>query len=236
MEREPLISAADLSQEMQLSVSSVRRYLGRLGYKGRTARRKPLLRPTNIARAKEIVKKPLDLWQAVIFSDESSFAQFSCSGRVWVWRSLDQEFWMDQLQSTVKHGDFSAMVWRTIWHDGKSELVVCEGHINSVKYIEILKKGLLPNFASTHANKNHHLFMKDDAPCHSAKTTQAWHQENGIQKLWWPSQSPDMNPIEHIGHILDLAIRKRTLKAANKEVLLQYIQEEWDKNSDDQGS
>ena len=34
VEREPRISAADLSQEMQLSVSSVRRYLGRLGYLG----------------------------------------------------------------------------------------------------------------------------------------------------------------------------------------------------------
>ena len=64
VEREPQISAADLSQEMQLSVSSVRWYLGRLGYKGRAARCKPLLRPTNIARryrwAKKMIKKPLD--------------------------------------------------------------------------------------------------------------------------------------------------------------------------------
>ena len=177
VEREPQISAADLSQEMQLSVSSVRRYLRRLGYKGRAARRKPLLQPANIARryrwAKEMIKKPLDFWQAVIFSDESSFAQFSCSGRVWVWRSPDQEFWMNQLQPTVKHGDFSVMVWGAIWHDGKSELVVCEGHINSAKYIEILKEGLLPIFASAHVDKNCHLFMEDGAPYHSEKTTQA---------------------------------------------------------------
>ena len=152
-----------------------------------------------------------------------------------VWKSPDQEFWMNRLQPTVKHGGFSVMVWGAIWHDGKSKLVVCEGRINSAKYIEILKEGLLPIFASAHVDKNHHLFMEDGAPCHSAKTTQAWYQENGIQKLWWPSQSPDMNPIEHIWHILNLAIRKRTLKAANKEVL-QYIQEEWEENSDDQGS
>ena len=77
VERKPQISAADLSQEMQLSVSSVRRYLGRLGYKGRAVRYKPLLQIANKARrhrwAKEMIKKPLDFWQAVIFSDESSF-------------------------------------------------------------------------------------------------------------------------------------------------------------------
>ena len=127
VEREPRISAADLSQEIQLSVSSVRRYLGRLGYKGRAARRKTLLRPANTARKYrwvKMIKKPLDFWQAVIFSDESSFAQFSCSGRVWVWRLPGQEFWMNRLQPTVKHGSFSAMVWGAIWHNGKSELVV----------------------------------------------------------------------------------------------------------------
>ena len=117
-------------------------------------------------------------------------------------------FWMNRLQPTVKHGGFSVMVWGTIWHDGKSELVVCKGRINSTKYIEILKEGLLPIFASAHVDENHHLFMEDGAPCHSAKSTQAWHQENDIQKLWWPSQSLDINPIEHICHILDLAIQK----------------------------
>ena len=107
--------------------------------------------------------------------------------------------------------------------------------IKSIKYIEILKEGLLPIFVSAHVNKNYHLFMEDGVSCHSAKTTQVWHQENGIQKLWWPSQSPDMNPIEYIWHLLNLAIQKQTLKAANKEVLLQYIQE-WDIIPNDQGS
>ena len=236
VEREPRISTADLSQEMQLSVYQSEDIIGRLGYKGRAARCKPLLRPANIARryrwAKEMIKKPLDFWQAVIFSDDSSFAQFSCSGRVWVWRSPDKEFWMNRLQPTVKHGDFSVMVWGAIWHDGKSELVVCEGRINSAKYIENTQGGSSTNLCqrscrqeppSFHGRWCPLSFSKNDTNLASELT-----QENGIQKLWWPSQSPDMNQIEHIWHILDLDIRKRTLKAANKEVL-QYIQEKWEK-------
>ena len=103
----------------------------------------------------------------------------------------------------------------------------CEGGINSANYIRILKEALLPIFASAHVDKKQHLFMEDGAPCDSTKMTQAWHEENGIQKLCWPSQSPDISSIEHTWHIRDLAIRKRIPKAVNKE--LQYIQEEWEK-------
>ena len=89
-----------------------------------------------------MISKPLNFRQAVIFSNESSFAQFSCSGRVWVWRSPDQEFWMNQLQPTDKHGGFSLMVWGAIWHDGKSELVVYEDRI-------MLCDDITPNSSTT---------------------------------------------------------------------------------------
>ena len=93
---ENLKSQLLICHRIQMSMSSVKRYLGRLGYKGRVVRCKPLLQPANIARrcrwAKEMIKKPLDFWQVMIFSDKSSFTQFSYSGYVWVWRSPDQEF------------------------------------------------------------------------------------------------------------------------------------------------
>ena len=94
---------------------------------------------------------------------------------------------MNGLQPTVKLNGFSLMVWGAIRHDGMSELVVCEGGINSAKYMQILKEALLPIFVSAHVDKKQHLFREDSALCDSAKTTQAWHEENGIQKLYWPS-------------------------------------------------
>ena len=101
----------------------------------------------------------------------------------------------------VKHAGFTLMVWGAIWHDGRCEVVMCEGGINSAKQTEILKEALLPIFARAHVDKKQHAFMEDDALCDSAKTTQAWCKENGIQKGCWPSQSPNRNPVVRMWHI-----------------------------------
>ena len=117
---------ADVSQ-----ITAIR-YLHKLGYYVRTARRKPLLRQANIKRKKDwahkMVGRPVTCWNTAIFSDESRFALFSDS----------QEFDLKRLQPTVKHGDFSVIVQGSIWSDGRSELVECKGNIKSSKYVFIL--------------------------------------------------------------------------------------------------
>ena len=62
--------------------------------------------------------------------------------------------------------------------------------------------------------------MEDGATCHTAKATQ-----NGVKKLPWPSQSPDMNPIEHLWDILDRKLCKKNEKPSSKTEYLRLLHE-----------
>ncbi|KAK3560178.1 hypothetical protein QTP86_034671 [Hemibagrus guttatus] len=54
----------------------------------------------------------------------------------------------------------------------------------------------------------HHMDgRQDNAPCHKAKMVQEWFDDhnNQFEELTWPSNSPDLNPIQHLWDVLDKA-------------------------------
>jgi hypothetical protein len=42
------------------------------------------------------------------------------------------------------------------------------------------------------------LFQQDNAPMQKAKSIQKWLVEISVEELDWPTQSPDLIPIEHL--------------------------------------
>ena len=76
------------------------------------------------------------------------------------------------------------------------------------------------------------MFQDDNAPIHTAKDVKQWILENKIKILPnWPSQSPDLNPIEHLWSELERRIRNRLQIIKNIRELEIALQDKWGKIS-----
>ncbi len=62
---------------------------------------------------------------------------------------------------------------------------------------------------------------------HMAKATKEWLKKKFIKVLEWPSQSPDLNPIENLRRELKVRVAKRQPRNLND--LERICKEEWDK-------
>ena len=106
------------------------------------------------------------------------------------------------------HGGGTVYVWGGIHYGGKLALRVLVDNVNAQSYLEILEQDLLP-YAQEHFQANF-VLQDDNAPPHRARMVRQFLEENDVNRIEWPSKSPDLNPIENIWAYLQGLITKRT--------------------------
>ena len=121
------------------------------------------------------------------------------------------------------------MIWGSFSYKGTGELQVIHGRMNGSIYSENLVKNFQKSANSFGRN---FVLQYDNDPKHTAKLTKEWFENNGISTLNWPSQSPDLNPIENLWNTLKVKAHK--WNPQNIEQLEELYKEEWDKVTPDQ--
>lgn len=175
-----------------------------------------------------------DMWARVIWTDEASFSTGGF-GQVYVTRRPEEKY-LDACCFPKFRGYSSWMIHGSISAIGKGPLVIFEKEWGSITGA-VYREKVIPWIYDFRNWMEHHprigfmrsILMEDGASQHTAHATRDLHRWNGVIKMVWPANSPDLNPIENVWRLLKYRVGKRFPKTEAE--VRQYIEEEWAKLS-----
>jgi len=217
---------------------TVARTLGRSGLSAFIKRKKPLLskkhKERRLAFAQRHKSWTVDDWKRVVFSDETKINRYGSDGREYYWKKRGEPLRDHHVQPTVKHGGGSIMVWSCFTANGPGYPCMVEGNMTAEDYRRILQSDLLDTLDHFGMKMADTIFQHDNDPKHTAISVREWLAESGLQVLEWPSQSPDLNPIEYLWWTVKHRLKQYQTVARNNDELWERVVEIWNNINEDE--
>jgi len=167
-------------------------------------------------------------WKRILWSDETKINRIGSDGRSYTWKKKGESLSDRTTTPTVKHGGGNnLMVWGCMGWNGVGVLTEVQVTMDAEQYCEIVDGGVVESFEKLEMAEEERMFQQDNDPKHTSKKATKWFEDNKIEVMAWPAQSPDINPIEHLWVDLKKALNKHPKPAKGVHELWERVVEEW---------
>ena len=191
--------AEDISNRAKKKISrwTVQRALHQLGYHWRLPGRKKLSHSQKAARAEFARAHQEDDWDETWSFDEAYLNLYRHSNRCWISATTEEYVQLPKL--TTRQEKISVGVCFAISRSGKSELCFLPKSWSGSDLVKIFKETLLPSIAWPKLPSRNQRFIVDNDGRHHMDVWKNFAKKFRLQALSpWPSNSPDLNPIENV--------------------------------------
>lgn len=200
---------------ISVSPTTIQRHLHSLGYQNNIPLATPMLTSDHKKKRVEWAREHLeDDWETTIFTDETAFQLFRNTIRRWYKGARPIR--------AIPKDRTKILAWGGFCANGKTSLFCFNQIMDAEFYVKILRNHI-PEV--TRMLGHEWRFQQDNDPKHTSRLAKAFLKDNVPQTMTWPSNSPDLNPIENLWGIVKKNVEKRMPK--NRDELMQFMNEEW---------